>query len=301
MRRRYHILDVFTDTKLAGNPLAVVLDCDGLDDVAMRKIAAEFNLSETVFVAPPRDPINSAAVRIFTPTLELPFAGHPTVGTAILLAKLQAPELLAREDVGLVLEEPIGLVACTVRHRRGEAAHARFEVPRLPTPVEGIASAEALAALFGLDPSDIGFAGHAPTCFAIGPTFTFVPLASLDALGRAKMIAPGGRDLGETPMGYFFYTPAELQKPRAFRARMLARGMGMVEDPATGAAAAAFAGVLLVNERLGDGEHDCIILQGVEMGRPSRIGLAFAVENALLASAAIGGTAVMLAEGTIDP
>ena len=302
MRRRYHILDVFTDTKLAGNPLAVVLDSEGLDGVAMAKIAAEFNLSETVFVTPPRDPINSAALRIFTPSLELPFAGHPTVGTAILLAKLQAPELLAREDVGLVLEEPIGRVACSVRHRRGEAAHARFEVPRHPTPVEGVASPEALALLFGLDPADIGFSSHRPTRFSVGPTFTFVPLASLDALARATMdmSAAGAHFSKAEPMGYFLYTPAAAQEPRAFRARMLAHGMGMIEDPATGSAAAAFAGALLANEPLADGEHDCVVLQGVEMGRPSRIGLAFTVEGGCLASAAIGGSAVMLAEGTID-
>ena len=302
MRRRYHILDVFTDTKLAGNPLAVVLDSEGLDGTAMAKIATEFNLSETVFVMPPRDPINSAALRIFTPALELPFAGHPTVGTAILLAKLQAPELLAREDVGLVLEEPIGLVACSVRHRRGEAAHARFEVPRLPVPVDDPPSAEALAILFGLDLADIGFASHRPTRFSVGPTFTFVPLASLDALGRASldMSAAAQHFSKAEPMGYFLYTPADAQSPRAFRARMLAHGMGMVEDPATGSAAAAFAGALVANERLADGEHDCILLQGIEMGRPSRIGLAFTVGDGRLASAAIGGSAVMLAEGTID-
>ena len=299
MRRRYHILDVFTDAKLAGNPLAVVLDSEGLDGAAMQRIAAEFNLSETVFVAPPRDPINSAALRIFTPALELPFAGHPTVGTAILLAKLQAPELLAREDVGVVLEEPIGLVACSVRHRRGEAAHARFEVPRLPAAVDDVASEAVLAALFGLDPTEIGFAGHRPTRFMVGPTFTFVPVASLEALGRASMDLTALGSL-EMPLACLLYTPAANQTPRAFRARMLAHGMGVVEDPATGSAAAAFAGALLANEALGDGEHDCLILQGIEMGRPSRIGLAFSVEDGRLASAAIGGSAVMLAEGTID-
>ena len=122
-----------------------------------------------------------ARLRIFTPARELPFAGHPTVGTAILLAKLQAPDLLAAQDVGLVLEQPIGLVSCSVRHRRGEAAHASFDVPRLPERSGPDPSAVALAALFGLEPAAIGFGRHGPTQFSAGVPFTFVPLASLDA------------------------------------------------------------------------------------------------------------------------
>ena len=297
MRRRYHILDVFTTTPHAGNPLAVVLDSAGLDASAMLTIAANFALSETVFVAPPRDPINTAALRIFTPTLELPFAGHPTIGTAILLAKMQAPELLASQDVGLVLEQGIGLVCCSVRHRRGEAAHARFEVPALAQAMPGVPAIDDLAALFGLPPAAIGFGTHRPSRFSIGPSFTFVPVSSLDALGQARLDpAPAGA----LPMGYFLYTPDAPQKPRAFRARMLAPGMGIAEDPATGSAAAAFASVLLAAERLPDGAHDCLILQGIEMGRPSRIGLAFAVEQGRVATAAIGGSAVMVAGGTLD-
>jgi len=147
MRRRYHILDVFTSVPLAGNPLAVVLDSAGLDTVAMQKIAREFNLSETVFVSDPADPVNFARLRIFTPTTELPFAGHPTVGAAVLLAKLQAPELLAAQDVGLTLEEGVGPVSCSVRHRRGEAAHASFDTPLLPEPAGDAPAFAELASL----------------------------------------------------------------------------------------------------------------------------------------------------------
>lgn len=298
--RRYHILDVFTDTKLAGNPLAVVLDSDGLDGAAMQRIAREFNLSETVFCAAPRDPVNSAALRIFTPATELPFAGHPTIGTAILLAKLNAPDLLAREDVGLVLEEPIGLVACSVRHRRGEAPHARFEAPRLAERWGDAPSREATASLFDLAAGDIGFAAHLPTCFTAGVPFTFVPLASVEALGRARLKAT------ETPderQAFYLYTPdihARGATPRGFRARMLASGLGVAEDPATGSAAAAFAGALLANESLDDGDHDCIFHQGVEMGRPSRIGLTISVAGGRLSATAIGGSAVTIAQGTLE-
>ena len=293
-RRRYYILDVFTDTPLAGNPLAVVVDSDGLDAPSMQRIAAEFNLSETVFVLPPRDPINLARLRIFTPTTELPFAGHPTVGTAVLVATLEAPELLRAQEVGLVLEEEIGLVSCTARHRRGEAAHARFEVPRLAEPWGDKPDAGALADEFGLGADEIGVAGHAPTRFSAGVPFTFVPLASIDALARARLKA--GDE--STRDAFYLYAP-DPDVDGGVRARMLSRGLGVREDPATGSAAAALAGALLANEELADGDHDIRICQGVEMGRPSRIGLAFTVVGGRLVSTTIGGEAVIVADGTL--
>ena len=296
MRRRYHILDVFTDTKLAGNPLAVVLDSDGLDDAAMQKIAREFNLSETVFCFPPRDPVNSAALRIFTPAAELPFAGHPTVGTAILLGIENAPDLIAREDVGLVLEEKIGPISCSVRRRRGEAAHARFEAPRAAEAWAGPPDPAALAAQLGLSRGDIGFDAHLPSCFSAGNPVTFVPIASLEALGHAALQASRGEKAQ-----YYLYARTELQgDTRAFRSRMLCVGFGMDEDPATGSAAAAFPAAWAAGESLADGEHDCLLLQGVEMGRPSRIGVAFAIEGGRVGPAAIGGSAVVVMQGHLE-
>lgn len=298
MRRRYHILDVFTETRLAGNPVAIVLDSDGLDTAAMQAVAREFNLSETVFCAPPRDPVNTAALRIFTPAAELPFAGHPTIGTAVLLALEHAPDLIGREDVGLVLEEAIGLVACSVRRRRGEAAHARFEAPRAPEAwgAGEPPDAAALASQLGLAAADIGFAGHRPTRFSAGNAMTFVPLASLDALGRATLAAPPGEKL----MHYLYAAAPPEGGTRTFRARFLSAGWGMPEDPATGSAAAAFPGALAAGESLGDGDHDCILLQGVEMGRPSRIGVAFSMEGGKVGPATIGGSAVSVAQGTLE-
>lgn len=297
MQRRYHILDVFTSVPLAGNPLAVVLDSQGLDSQAMQKIAREFNLSETVFVSAPADPIHFAKLRIFTPAKELPFAGHPTVGTAVLLAKLQAAALLASQDVGLVLEEDIGPVSCSVRHRRGEAAHASFDTPALPKSLGEAPSAPALAAMFGLAPDEIGFATHRPTVFSAGVPFTFVPVASIEVLGRATL-RPADPQAGA--QAYYLYTPDGGGRPHGYRSRFLAVGMGIVEDPATGSAVAAFPGALLANETLPDGDHDCTFQQGIEMGRPSFIGLAMTVENGRLARAAIGGSAVMIAQGTIE-
>ena len=294
MARRYHILDVFSDRPLAGNPLAVVSDAEGLDAAAMQAVAREFNLSETVFLLPPSDAVNMARARIFTPSTELPFAGHPTIGTAVLVATLEAPELLASQEVGLVLEQAIGAVRCTVRHRRGEAAHARFEVPRLAEPWGEPPDVAEVAALLGLAPDEVGWGGHRPTRFSAGVPFTFVPVATVAALGRAKL-APSD----EAAWAAFSLFARDGDGPRAVRTRMLARGLGVAEDPGTGSAAAAFAGALLAGERLDDGDHDCRILQGVEMGRPSRIGLAFTVENHRLASTTVGGEAVIVAEGTL--
>ena len=129
MARRFFTLDVFTDSALGGNPLAVVVDSDGLDGARMQAIAGEFNLSETVFVSPPQDHDNRANLRIFTPKAELPFAGHPTVGSAILLAIHDGIEPGANMD--LVLEEKIGPVPCQVQ-RAGESYRAKFALPKLP-------------------------------------------------------------------------------------------------------------------------------------------------------------------------
>ncbi len=132
MRRQYYVLDVFTDRPLAGNPLAVVIDCDGLGTAAMQTIAAEFNLSETIFVLPPQDPVNTARLRIFTPKAELPFAGHPTIGAAVLIGELRAAGLMRSQDVRIVLEEPVGAITCLARHRPGKARQAEFTLPKLP-------------------------------------------------------------------------------------------------------------------------------------------------------------------------
>ena len=150
MRRVYHTLDVFTAAPLAGNPLAVVLDSEGLDDSRMQQIAREFNLAETVFVSEPNNPVNTAALRIFTPARELPFAGHPTVGTAVLLAHLRAPDLFGSEDLRIVLEEKVGDVVCVARHRKGQAMAAYFTVPRPPERMGEPPSKASLAADLGL-------------------------------------------------------------------------------------------------------------------------------------------------------
>jgi len=298
MRRKYYTLDVFTDAALAGNPLAVVLDCDGLNDERMQAIAREFNLAETVFVFDPRNPINTARLRIFTPGRELTFAGHPTVGTAVLLAELRAPELLARQDLRIVIEEGVGDIVCVARHRQNQAPAAYFTLPRLPDRIGEAPSAATLAPQLGLNVEDIGFGGHGPSAYSAGTPFVLVPIASRAALARAR---PDANSWGEGggPAIYLYTREAE-REGSSFRARMFAGGWGVREDPATGSAAAALAGALMQFEPPTDGETMLVIEQGVEMGRPSLISLGLEVEKGVLLSATIGGSAVIVAQGAIN-
>ena len=299
MTRRFQTLDVFTETALAGNPLAVVFDAEGLDDARMQAVAAEFNLSETVFVFDPKNAINSARVRIFTPRRELPFAGHPTVGAAALIAHRRASDLLGAQDLRIVLEEPIGDVVCVARRRKGQALAAYFELPKLPERIKDKPPSTAeIAASLGLEPQDIGFDGHKPSLFSAGAPYLFVPLCSLDAIGRA---APGVMPWAtkDGPATYL-YTREAARQGSAYHARMFASAWGVTEDPATGSAVAAFAGVVQAFDRPRDGEHMLTIEQGFEMGRPSLIALGLVIEDGALTSATIGGSVVLVASGSLD-
>lgn len=299
MARRFVTLDVFTADPLTGNPLAVVLDAQDLDTAQMQAIAGEFNLSETVFVLPPDDARQRADIRIFTPKRELPFAGHPTVGTAVLLALLDLGGKPGAVAFGL--KEKVGIVPCAVEVLNETSGSARFRLPKLPeTWAPGRESTESAWAL-GLDPTEIGFDRHVPSRHSAGVPYDLVPVASLDALARAKPnVEALEKAFGDSshPAAYV-YTRLDREGGLAFRARMFGLGMGVAEDPATGSAAASFAGALMQCEPLGDGEHDIVIEQGVEMGRPSIINLQMVIKNGALVSAEIGGNAVLISRGEL--
>jgi len=297
MQLRYHVLDVFTDTRFGGNPLAVVLEADGLDGARMQTIAREFNLSETVFVLRPQNAAHTARVRIFTPAVELPFAGHPTVGTGALLAQLQASAPAG--DALVVLEENIGIVRVGVRLRPGAAPHAEFDAPRLPEEVGTLPPAERLAGALSLIPAEIGFENHRPTKYSAGNAFAFVPIASLEAMAKAR-VAAHHWDAVLKGLGAFLYCRQTVHTTSAFHARCFAPDSGVPEDPATGSAAAAFAGVVHRFDELPDGNHKRLIEQGYEMGRPSTIALSIEVEGGKLETVRIGGHAVRVAEGMIE-
>jgi len=295
----YHVLDVFTDKRFGGNPLAVVLDADRLDTAAMQAIAREFNLSETVFVLKPGGPAHTARVRIFTPARELPFAGHPTVGTGALLAQLRAPATQTSGDALVVLEEKIGIVRVGVRLRPRAAAFAEFDAPKLPEEAGAAPSADRLAEALGLMPSEIGLENHRPTRFTAGNEFVFVPIASLEAMAKVR-VDSSHWDAAVGGTGAFLYCRQTVHTTSAFHARMFTRQHGIIEDPATGSAAAAFAGVVHRFDTLPGGLHKRVIEQGFEMGRPSLIELSMEIEGGKLQTVRIGGHAVRVAEGTIE-
>jgi trans-2,3-dihydro-3-hydroxyanthranilate isomerase len=296
MKRRFFTLDVFTQKKFAGNPLAVVLDSDGLDTAAMQAIAREFNHPETVFVSPPAVATHRAGVRIFTPASELPFAGHPTVGTAVLLAILDGGR-----PAKLMLEEKIGNVACHFEPRDADTGYVRFAVPSLPVAAGDLPGKTDIANALSVSPDEVGFEGAVPARWSAGVPFSFVPLKTLDAMARChpnpasfeKVFGIGGT------AKVFVFSKETAVAEHDFHARMFAPGAGIPEDPATGAGAAAFAGLLAASGRHGDGEHHFRIEQGLEMGRPSLIELGLKIDGGRLTAATIGGNAVIVTEGTI--
>jgi trans-2,3-dihydro-3-hydroxyanthranilate isomerase len=302
MALSYHTLDVFTDRRFGGNPLAIVHDADALDTPQMQTIARELNLSETVFVLKPENPAHSAKIRIFTPGRELPFAGHPTVGTAILLAELRAPLINGERDAIIALEQSIGTVRVGVRLRAGAPPFAEFDAPKLPQKGGTLASRDRLADALGLLPREIGFENHTALRFGAGNTFAYIPVVSLEAIGKARV--NGSHWTATFPAGeidgVYLYTRQCVHTGASFHARMFAPQLGVPEDPATGSAAVGFAGVVHEFDGLPDGPHRRVIEQGLEMGRPSSINLTLVVAGGELNTVRIGGNAVRVTEGRLS-
>lgn len=302
LKRRYALYDVFADRVLAGNPLAVVFDAEGLGDMAMQKIAREFNFSETTFVLPPTNPLHRANIRIFTPNYELPFAGHPTVGTAIALT--QAAAEAGEQHAGIfVLEEKVGPVRCAVTSNT-DVGFAEFDLPKLPEQLPLSASAEAIGAALGLDAHEVGFENHRVGLWSAGVPYITVPVASLATAARATLDVRSWLDLAPTgengePASAYIYTRDTIARDSAFHARMFGPGFAGNEDPATGSAVAALAGAIQHFDMPVDGLEQYWIEQGIEMGRPSRIRLEIDVEQGKIAAARIGGHAVRFAQGTL--
>jgi len=292
MERRYNLLNVFTKSGEGGNPLAVVTDSDALDDATMQAIAAKIGLSETVFVFPPQNPAHSAAIRIFTPRAELPFAGHPTIGAAVHLMQARVWRVRDMEfDALSVLEAKGGVLRVGVKPGNGEAAFAEFDAPGVPQEAGEAAPADRIAAALDLSPTDIGFENFKPRCFSLGPAFTFVPVHGLEAIGRAQIVEDYWREaFGEGGHGTaYLYCRETVKHKSAFHARCFAPGLGVAEDPATGSAAAAFAGLINLYDRPPEGTHNAIIEQGYEMGQPSEIFLEYEVRSRTVRVVRIGG------------
>jgi trans-2,3-dihydro-3-hydroxyanthranilate isomerase len=288
MRRRYRTVDVFTDRMFGGNPLAVVLDAEGLSTAQMQAVAAEFNYAETTFVLPPRDAAHTAQLRIFTPRHELPFAGHPNVGTAFVLA--QDADGAPSDPV---FEEAAGLVHMRLLHDAAQVIGAELTAPQ-PLHVGGSVSPVLAAAALSLTVADIRVATHPPRIASVGMPFLLVELDSLAALARAEPSLPAHRAL--FPLDGAREVYAYVRGPDGdLDARMFAPLDGIAEDPATGSATAAI--VALLAEIHGHSTLSVHARQGVQMGRPSLLqATAQRVGDAVVAS--VGGQCVAVMQGS---
>jgi len=295
MSHRFVIADVFTETAFGGNQLAVFPDGRGLPDRAMQALAREFNFAETTFILPPQDPRHARRVRIFTPKTELPFAGHPTVGTAAVLARLGLVRISGGAAT-IVLEEGIGPITVEVQ-LRGEATFARFttekevESPSTRPPREAVAAALSLTDAEILD-----------TWFAsVGVPFCFVHLATQEAVDRAvldRAAWSGSFANAWSPNLYFF--AGGLAPGSRLYVRMFAPAYGIEEDPATGSGAAALAGCLAARLPDQNGTFTWEIDQGIAMGRPSFIEASAEKRNGRTVKAKVGGSTVLVGEGTMQ-
>lgn len=285
----FTICDVFTDTPFSGNPLAIVEGADDLSTAQMQTIARQFNLSETIFVMRPANPGHTARVRIFFPTAEIPFAGHPTIGCALHLAGDSATQI--------TLEEEAGLVPVTIT-RDDKGTSAEFTAPKRLVAVGHVPPRADVVRALDLRAQDLGTDRIA--AFEGGPVFLYVPVASLDALARARPIEPHWSDLLQTVGGgcdaAYLYAPGH---DTAYQARMFSPTAGIPEDPATGSATALLAAQLLANGHLQDGTTQIMLAQGVEMGRPSRLRLSIDVANGTIGAIRVAGQAVEIARGHI--
>lgn len=299
-RFRYLTVDVFTDVPFSGNQLAVFPDARGIPEHRLLDVTREFNYSETTFVYPADDPAHTRRVRIFTPGAEVPFAGHPTVGTAHVLAAIgEIP--LDGDLTRIVFEEGVGPVPIAIRSSQGVPVSAQLSVAMLPEIGPLAASRDAIAATLGLDPSDLLGDDWSPQALSCGLPFLFVPVRNLAAVAKARvrMEAWDATLKGTWASELFVFAPGGERPGTAFHARMFAPGLNVPEDPATGSANAALAGYLAARDPRRDGLLTWQVEQGFEMGRPSIIDVEADVANGQVTAVRVGGASVLVAEGTM--
>lgn len=301
MPARYFTADVFTDHRFGGNQLAVFPDARDIDPQLMPHIAREFNYSETTFVLPPMDSANTARVRIFTPGGELAFAGHPTVGTAHVLAATGAIRLTG-DETRIVLEEGVGPVPVTIRAENNVPTFAQLSVAKLPEFGPAPPSNDVLAAMLSLEPEDLIGGDWSPDAVSCGTPFLFVPLRDRAAVARARInMDRWAAALAEysTQMVFLFAMGGE--RPGSdVRARMYAPGIGVAEDPATGSAAVGLGGYLAKRDRRTDGTLRWMVEQGFEMGRPSMLEVEVDKRAGDITSVRVGGSTVIVCAGSMD-
>jgi trans-2,3-dihydro-3-hydroxyanthranilate isomerase len=300
MKYRYYTCDVFTDTRFGGNPLAVLPEATGLSDRQMQQIAMEFGFSESTFVFPP-EAGNTRRVRIFTPTKELPFAGHPNIGTAFALATAGALGTI-ESAITVTFEEQSGLVPVSI-HSRGGSFWCELKAPERLSVGKAI-SERILAAAVSLHSEDVLATTHEPLVASAGLPFVVAELRDLDALARARPSMDGFDVLeaqGVPPDVHLYVRQAGATVvPDHVRARMFAPGDRVPEDPATGSANCALAGLLSHLDPAKDGNFSFKVTQGVEMGRPSLLEARTEKRGGEVVGVWIGGHSVLVSEGWIE-
>ncbi|MEO8453114.1 MAG: PhzF family phenazine biosynthesis protein [Gemmatimonadota bacterium] len=297
MKYRYFICDVFTETRFGGNQLAILPEAAGLSDRQMQQVAREFNFSESTFVLPP-EAGHTRRVRIFTPTMEVPFAGHPNIGTAFALATSGALGELGPTTT-VTFEEKAGVVPITIRKDPGKPIWCELAAPQ-PLTLGKTVSAESLAGAVSLAPEDVVTGTHLPQVASVGLPFLFAELRDRAALGRARSNVTGVEALigqGVVPDVHLYTLSAD---EFTIRARMFAPLDGVIEDPATGSANCALAGLLAHYDSATDGMYHWRISQGVEMGRPSVLEAAAEKRGGTVIVTRVGGASVLVSEGWIE-
>lgn len=305
----FHTADVFTNTAFGGNQLAVIPDARGLSDEQMAALTREFNYSETVFVLPPNDSSNTRRLRIFTPGAELPFAGHPTVGAAFVLAAIGAIPLDG-DETRIVFEEGVGPVPVLIRSRNGKPYFTQLSAAKMPTRGPDSYDVRTIAALLSLSVDDMNTKGpYSIEAVSAGVPFLFVPVRDVGALGRARLKLDRWEKelMGTWAPETFLFAETEESLARdgvkkgdgVVQARMFAPNMGVPEDPATGSAAAALGGYLAWRSELKDGTLKCLVNQGVEMGRPSKLFVETDVVDGEVRAVRVGGETVLVSSGEL--
>jgi trans-2,3-dihydro-3-hydroxyanthranilate isomerase len=303
-RYRFYTADVFTSQRFGGNQLAILPDARGLDTATMHAIAREFNYSESTFVLPPEDPSHARRVRIFTPGGEIPFAGHPTVGTAHVLFAIGelAPPADPDGEERIVLGENVGPVPVTVRFHGGAPVFAQLSVAKLPERLPSPPAREVLADVLSLAPDDLLDGEWAPEALSCGLPFVYVPLRDRDAVRRARLrLEAWERAFTGAAADMLMVFSRDPERPGSdVRARMFGPGAGVPEDPATGSACATLAGYLGPRDGTTDGTLRWTVEQGFEMGRPSMLYVEADKHNGAVTAVRVGGETVMVCEGTME-
>ena len=294
MKYAFQIVDVFSSTPFGGNQLAILLDAAGISTEGMQKIAREFNFGETTFVLRKNDSANRFRVRIFTPRVELDFAGHPSVGTACALVMRQHARL--SDPVRLILEENAGPVTVDVTQRDG-AFYGKLTLSGNIDAPTGAPSPAELGAVLSVDPAEVNqvfFAG-------VGVPFCFAQLSSNKTVDRAAINRTAwAATLSRSWSPHIFFFAGDLRDGGTLYARMWAPAMGIEEDSATGAACAALVGAMASKQKSDGTAYRLSIQQGVAMGRPSEIEAEARRSGSVVTSVSVGGAAAHIASGEIE-